>query len=138
MGLDSLEQLLDVLRLVLGAGRGRMTATEAKLTAEILLEVMNPWRPGIWMRSAARLGDHLHQGIHGGSGLRRRGDGGEVPLLLGGGGNLDQRTVGLVSVDLLKDVGPEELVLDAAPPAAVLLGCFLGTLVEELTEPEKN
>ena len=135
--LDSLEQLLNVLGRELGAGMGRVTSSQAKLTAEILLEVMDPGRPSVGGRSASSLGDHLHQGIHGRPGLRRRRDGGKVPLLLVGGGNLDQWSMTLVSVDLLKDVGSEKLVLDAAPPA-VLVRSLLSAFVEELTESVKT
>ena len=46
--------------------------------------------------------------------------------------------MGLVSVDLLEDIGAEKLVLDAAPSAVLLRSCLLGALVEELTEPAKS
>ena len=42
--------------------------------------------------------------------------------------------MGLVAVDLLEDVGTEQLVLDAASPA-VLLRSLLSALIKELTEP---
>ena len=69
-------------------------------------------------------------------GLGGGGDGREVPLLLGGGRDLDEGTLTRLPgpVDLLEDLA-EELVLDAAPPAVVPLHHFLlRTLVEELTE----
>ena len=40
VALDSLEEILDVL----GRQLGLTGVTQAELTAEILLEVMNPWR----------------------------------------------------------------------------------------------
>ena len=46
--------------------------------------------------------------------------------------------MGLVSVDLLEDIGAEKLVLDAAPSAVLLRSSLLGALVEELTEPAKS
>ena len=46
--------------------------------------------------------------------------------------------MGLISIDLLEDVGAEKLVLDAASSAVLLRRCLLSALVEELTEPAKR
>ena len=46
--------------------------------------------------------------------------------------------MGLISIDLLEDVGAKKLVLDAAPSAVLLRCCLLSALVEELTEPAKR
>merc|ERR1719319_1483993 len=87
------------------APHAREVAPQAELPADALLELLHP-AP---LRPHRALADHVQQGVGHGPGLRRRGDGREVPLLLVGAGYPDGGR-------LLPPQAPRHL-LQASPPA---------------------
>ena len=129
--LQLFEQLLDVLRLVLGnRGRRRLvTSAQTKAPSESLLEVLYPRRSRL-----AAFVDHLHDGIVSGSGLGCWRYRGEVSLFLGRCGNLDDGTS--LSVDLVENVDPQQRIVETASSHLVLgVRAHLAAFIEELAEP---